>query len=90
MGQRGHDPAQLGQPLQPSDCRISGLRVAAQICDRVMVMQKGACVEIGPGAQVFDNPSHPYTRTLLGSFPSLTGERGDFLRTGSNDEEMSA
>jgi len=45
------------------------LRVAAQLCDRVAVMQKGKVVEIGPTATVFANPSHPYTRQLLDSVP---------------------
>ena len=31
-------------------------------------------------------PQHPYTRKLLGAFPSLTGERGDFIRTGVADD----
>jgi peptide/nickel transport system ATP-binding protein len=45
------------------------LRVAAQLCDRVAVMEKGRIVEIGPTADVFANPSHPYTQRLLSSIP---------------------
>ena len=45
------------------------LRVAAQICDRIAVMQRGAIVEQGPTAEVFGNPQHAYTRQLLDSIP---------------------
>ena len=45
------------------------LRVAAQICGRVAVMQHGAIVEQGRTDQVFTNPAHPYTRSLLDSIP---------------------
>jgi peptide/nickel transport system ATP-binding protein len=45
------------------------LRVAAQICDRVMVMEHGVVVEEGPTWEVFERPSHPYTRALLEAAP---------------------
>ena len=41
------------------------LNVIYQICDRVMVMQKGRIVESGPVEQVYDHPRHEYTRRLL-------------------------
>ena len=50
------------------------LRVAAQICDRVMVMQKGRVVEIGPGEEIFSNPREAYTRSLIEAIP---GRRED-------------
>ena len=45
------------------------LRVAAQICTRLAVMQNGRIVEQGETAQLFAVPLHPYTRRLLDSIP---------------------
>ena len=45
------------------------LRVAAQICDRLIVMQKGVIVEHGPTRAVYQNPQHAYTRLLLDAAP---------------------
>jgi peptide/nickel transport system ATP-binding protein len=45
------------------------LRVAAQICDRVVVMERGVIVEQGATHDVFTRPQQPYTRTLLAAAP---------------------
>lgn len=45
------------------------LRVAAQICDTIIVMQKGRIVESGPAAEVLEHPQHAYTQSLLAAAP---------------------
>ena len=45
------------------------LRVAAQICDRIVVMQNGVVVEEGRTAEVYSNPQNAYTKALLDAAP---------------------
>lgn len=51
------------------------LRVAARICDRIIVMQKGRIVEAGPAGKVLHDPDTKYTRSLLAAIPGQDYER---------------
>jgi peptide/nickel transport system ATP-binding protein len=46
------------------------LRVAAQLCDRVIVMHQGLIVEEGPTHELYANPQQDYTRRLLQAAPA--------------------
>jgi oligopeptide/dipeptide ABC transporter ATP-binding protein len=50
--------------------------VVGRMCDRVAVMYAGRIVECGPVKQIFEAPSHPYTRALIASVPKMTGAAG--------------
>src|SRR5262245_17609291 len=52
------------------------LRVAAQVCDRIAVMQKGIVVEQGSAAEVFGAPKHEYTRALFEAAPGRNVQFG--------------
>ena len=54
--------------------------VIAETADRVAVMYAGRIVEVGPVADVIHRPQHPYTRGLMGSIPSLVGEREELTQ----------
>jgi peptide/nickel transport system ATP-binding protein len=54
------------------------LRVAAQICDDVAVMQHGRIVEQGPAAEVLTNPKQAYTRALLDAAPGRGWDFANF------------
>ncbi|MDF2389722.1 ABC transporter ATP-binding protein, partial [Nostoc ellipsosporum NOK] len=47
------------------------LWLARFLCDRIAVMNGGKIVELGPTKQIFANPQHPYTKTLLAAAPLL-------------------
>ena len=51
------------------------LAVVAQIADRVAVMRRGMLLETGTRDQVFLQPRHAYTKSLLGAVPTLTTDR---------------
>jgi peptide/nickel transport system ATP-binding protein len=50
------------------------LRVAAQVCDRIAVMQRGVIVEQGTTSEVFAAPRHEYTRALFDAAPGRNRE----------------
>ncbi len=47
------------------------LSVVGYFCDRIMVMKKGKIVEVNSAEELYRNPSHPYTKTLLSSIPRI-------------------
>ena len=47
------------------------LWLAKFLCDRIAVMHNGKIVELGQTKQLFANPQHPYTKTLLAAAPLL-------------------
>jgi peptide/nickel transport system ATP-binding protein len=50
------------------------LAVVSTVADRVAVMYQGEIVETGTADEVLRNPSHPYTRELIGAVPHLDAE----------------
>jgi len=47
------------------------LWLARFLCDRIAVMNSGRIVELGATQEIFTNPQHPYTQTLLQAAPLL-------------------
>ncbi len=55
--------------------------VIAEMADEVVVMYLGREVERGPVDQIFHDPKHPYTKSLLRSIPSVTATPRSRLKT---------
>ena len=51
------------------------LSLLIEMADTIAIMYAGRIVESAPAQRLFRAPRHPYTAALLGSFPSLHGER---------------
>jgi len=51
------------------------LAVVAETCDRVAVMYAGKIMEESDTVSLYKNPLHPYSKALIGAYPSLKGER---------------
>jgi len=51
------------------------LSVVAETCDRVAVMYAGKIMEESDTVSLYQNPLHPYSKALIGAYPSLKGER---------------
>ncbi|MFF3063852.1 ABC transporter ATP-binding protein [Oerskovia sp. NPDC057915] len=63
------------------------LPMLLEISDRIAVMLQGEIVELNSAEEIYRAPAHEYTRRLLASFPSLTGARGGFVRSGDDIED---
>ena len=51
------------------------LAIVRRLCDRVAVMYLGKIVEEGSTEQVFKDPQHPYTISLINSIPDINPDR---------------
>jgi oligopeptide/dipeptide ABC transporter ATP-binding protein len=67
------------------------LGAVRQISDRIAVMYLGKIVETGDADSIYESPSHPYTRALLGAIPSVeVSEHNDVDEEKLTDEPPSA
>ena len=51
------------------------IAVIAEMTDKMAVMYAGSSVEKGPTSEIFANPQHSYTKSLLASTPSVVGDK---------------
>ncbi len=66
------------------------LGVVEHMCDRVAVMYLGRLVETGGWREIFESPSHPYTRALIAAIPDPFGRQPDARQGRARGEVPSA
>jgi peptide/nickel transport system ATP-binding protein len=66
------------------------LGVAAEACQKVLVMYGGRVAEYGPVEQVFGSPRHPYTQRLLKAFPDLDNPQAELASIPGSPPRLSA
>src|SRR2546427_5940458 len=64
--------------------------IVAAIADRVAVMYAGRIVEMGTTLEVFNNPSHPYTRALLRCLPDVELKRRRLVEIGGQPPDLTS
>jgi oligopeptide/dipeptide ABC transporter ATP-binding protein len=62
------------------------LALTRQIADELIVMHRGAIVEVGPIADVLGSPRHPYTRSLVASAVGHPISQGDAAESDDHDD----
>ncbi|UUD36971.1 phosphate ABC transporter ATP-binding protein [Mycoplasmopsis californica] len=55
------------------------LRMVEYISDRIVVMNQGRVLEMGPTEEIIKNYLHPYTKSLMDAVPSIDSEKGSLL-----------
>lgn len=66
---------ELREKLNTSMIMIThDLGIVAEVCDDVAVVYAGEIVESGSLEEIFDHPSHPYTKGLFGAVPNLDND----------------
>ena len=58
------------------------LSVLATNCDRIAIMYAGRVVEEGKANELFSSPAHPYTRALMGAFPTIGDDTSRYAPSG--------
>ena len=64
------------------------IAVVAEITGRIGVMYAGKLVELGSTADVFERPTHPYTKALLSVFPTIRGEKRPLATLGGEPPNL--
>jgi oligopeptide/dipeptide ABC transporter ATP-binding protein len=66
------------------------LAVVAETCDRVEIMYAGRIVESIAARDLFDQPAHPYTQSLIASIPRRDTPRGKLVATPGRSPDLGA